>query len=758
MLNYLLEVSFCWLGFYLLYQFLLQKETFHHANRWYLLGTLILGIVIPLLEFPVAVTPEEGITEYYLQTITVGLESFESAVVTVATETNLTSEISTLEVLLFIYWVGVALGFSRLGYGLFQIFQLYQSAEIIQKDGYKLVETSKPHLPFSFLGFLFLNKEVSLENPEFSNTDRQKIIKHEEAHIRQGHSLDVLFLEVLSIFLWCSPLIYFYKKSLRIVHEYLADDSVLRISKKKQYGRLLLKQSQSGMQLALANNFFHSQLKKRLEMMTKTKSKRKALLKYAFVIPILALSIFLFAKEDVLNNFHLSDAFTECNMDKSDAENKIARTIEAFEFGKEGWQKKANENLNVVYQQLKKANPNCEKEIDEMLKMTAFMRGYSLNFNEEDVQIKFKKLPSKDAPKGLLDGDPEIFKVVEEMPRFPGCEEVEDGFDREKCAQTKMLEFIYNNLQYPKEAAKNDIEGMVVVKFVVGKDGSILKPEIIRAIGGGCDEEVLRVVGEMPKWIPGKQRGKNVNVQFNLPIRFKLDGEKKEEPKEEKELSPEEVDQMPLFNGTDTNGTPGEIKTSSNTEMINHIIKYVKYPKTAAKEEVEGMVVAKFTVGVDGSVSSPEIKKSLHVDCDAQVIRTIEAMPNWIPAQKDGKPVAVSMMLPVKFKLDDATKENAAESELPDAVQNLKVDQFKVFPNPSEGKVSLEFKAEAAPTSILIVDSFGREVFRKELLDYDGGIQNLVDIDLSQANKGTLFVVVSQNDGAKKYAERIILK
>jgi hypothetical protein len=116
------------------------------------------------------------------------------------------------------------------------------------------------------------------------------------------------------------------------------------------------------------------------------------------------------------------------------------------------------------------------------------------------------------------------------------------------------------------------------------------------------------------------------------------------------------------------------------------------------------------------------------------------------------------MMLPVKFKLDDATKENAAESELPDAVQNLKVDQFKVFPNPSEGKVSLEFKAEAAPTSILIVDSFGREVFRKELLDYDGGIQNLVDIDLSQANKGTLFVVVSQNDGAKKYAERIILK
>ena len=109
------------------------------------------------------------------------------------------------------------------------------------------------------------------------------------------------------------------------------------------------------------------------------------------------------------------------------------------------------------------------------------------------------------------------------MPQFPGCENVEDGFKRDKCAQEELLKFVYMNMKYPKEARANNVQGMVVVSFIIDKEGNVLKPEIVRAIGGGCDEEVLRVVGEMPKWIPGKQRGKNVNVQFNLPVRFKLE-------------------------------------------------------------------------------------------------------------------------------------------------------------------------------------------------------------------------------------------
>ncbi len=115
-----------------------------------------------------------------------------------------------------------------------------------------------------------------------------------------------------------------------------------------------------------------------------------------------------------------------------------------------------------------------------------------------------------------------IFQVVEDMPRFSGCEELLDMQERKICAQKKMLEFVHENVQYPQKARDNKVEGMVVIKFVVAKDGAIVDPEILRNIGSGCGEEALRVVKMMPNWIPGKQRGEPVNVYISFPVGFKL--------------------------------------------------------------------------------------------------------------------------------------------------------------------------------------------------------------------------------------------
>ena len=121
----------------------------------------------------------------------------------------------------------------------------------------------------------------------------------------------------------------------------------------------------------------------------------------------------------------------------------------------------------------------------------------------------------------------EIFKVVEQMPRFPGCEDI-SGTDEEKkaCAQKKMLEYIYKNLKYPAIARENGIEGMAVIQFVVGKDGSVKDAKIVRNLEGGCGEAALTVVDGMnnlpQKWTPGRQRGRNVKVLYTLPVRFKL--------------------------------------------------------------------------------------------------------------------------------------------------------------------------------------------------------------------------------------------
>jgi protein TonB len=116
----------------------------------------------------------------------------------------------------------------------------------------------------------------------------------------------------------------------------------------------------------------------------------------------------------------------------------------------------------------------------------------------------------------------EIFKVVEEMPAFPGCEDKTDRAEKKKCSIEKMNTFIYDNLRYPKIAKENGVEGTVVVRFAVEKDGSLSNPEVVRDIGAQCGAEALRIVKSMPKWNPGKQRGRPVRVQFNLPVKFKL--------------------------------------------------------------------------------------------------------------------------------------------------------------------------------------------------------------------------------------------
>jgi periplasmic protein TonB len=105
--------------------------------------------------------------------------------------------------------------------------------------------------------------------------------------------------------------------------------------------------------------------------------------------------------------------------------------------------------------------------------------------------------------------DVQIFTVVESMPEFPG-------------GDAARIKYLNDNIVYPQMARESGIQGRVFVTFVVERDGSVTDVQVLRGIGGGCDEEAVRVIRNMPKWIPGKQRGKPVRVQFNMPILFKL--------------------------------------------------------------------------------------------------------------------------------------------------------------------------------------------------------------------------------------------
>ncbi len=127
--------------------------------------------------------------------------------------------------------------------------------------------------------------------------------------------------------------------------------------------------------------------------------------------------------------------------------------------------------------------------------------------------------------------DTTIYRIVEEMPRFPGCEQLDTTLEvKNKCAEQALLLFFNRNIVYPQVARNEEIEGTVVISFVVEPDGHISNPKLIKDIGGGCGEEALRVANAMNdaldqaglRWIPGKNKGKTVRTQVNLPIRFKL--------------------------------------------------------------------------------------------------------------------------------------------------------------------------------------------------------------------------------------------
>lgn len=124
----------------------------------------------------------------------------------------------------------------------------------------------------------------------------------------------------------------------------------------------------------------------------------------------------------------------------------------------------------------------------------------------------------------LMAQEEQIFTVVEEMPTFLGCEN--DSISTKKCTETQLIKYIYKNIEYPEAARKKGTKGIVVVSFIINKKGRVEEVKILRNIGNGCAEEVIRVINTMNegevKWQAGKQRRQKVNVKYTVPVRFKL--------------------------------------------------------------------------------------------------------------------------------------------------------------------------------------------------------------------------------------------
>jgi len=273
---YLIESGVCLVLFYVIYWAFLKKETFFAINRFFLLFSIPISFLIPLFKIPSPFPAKALIEKTYVAGQPTGTQIQYPG---------------TIDIVLLIFFIGAGFFLLRFLYKIIQLFILIKRYGYQKYDGINVVFVDKNSAPFSFFNFLFINKS------EISKQDFNRIISHELVHIKQYHSIDLILMEGLTIFQWFNPFVWPYKKSLKETHEYLADNSVIAQGCSKAKYLLLIFEQHVGMKLfEFANNFNHSQIKRRITMMEKIQSRGRAKFKVLIILPIIALLMLAFAE------------------------------------------------------------------------------------------------------------------------------------------------------------------------------------------------------------------------------------------------------------------------------------------------------------------------------------------------------------------------------------------------------------------------------------------------------------------------------
>lgn len=281
LLQYLLHSAACVAALYAVYWAFLQRDTFFMTNRIYLVSAVLLSLTLPLFPWPFtfggALAPAVVLLEPVI--ITPG------AIAEVAQE-----HLGWFSSLMIIYFTGVAIFLLRFIVQLVQLMFLVRRSGITRREGMKLVFVDRGYSPFSFFRYIFIREDQSADERLAA------ILEHEKVHIRQLHSADLVATELLTIIQWFNPFAWLLQRSVKAVHEYLADEGVLRQGVSgTDYSRLILDQTLGIQVNNLTNNFNVSLLKKRIQMITRSRSAGRARLKALFALPVLLPVVFLFS-------------------------------------------------------------------------------------------------------------------------------------------------------------------------------------------------------------------------------------------------------------------------------------------------------------------------------------------------------------------------------------------------------------------------------------------------------------------------------
>ena len=521
-LIYDLKVAVLMAIFYMFYRLMLARETFHRVNRIVLLATAIASFVLPLC----VITMHETVTmEMDMSLLATDVST--DAITYKAPSEPVTPWWKIVLPTLFIIGMVATLGHTLLS--LFRIIRMIRHSEQHpQDDGTTIcVSANAKVAPFSWMHYIVMNR---MDYEAHDNA----ILTHERGHIRLHHSWDLILVDTLTSLQWFNPAMWMLRSDLRAIHEYEADAVVLSQGiNARQYQYLLITKAASIGGYSLANGISHSTLKNRINMMLHTQSPRQRYLKLLALLPIVAVALAVNAETVTDVVYTNSEAPSEERLS-----NEILATAESQPAESDAVVADDNEKFiakGIVYDY---SEDKPTPIVGAIVQVVGTKRGtvtdkdgrFRIEVSKgEKLQVAYVGFEStilgvskafsddgKDYIVGLMkeDANPadpnKAFDVVEEMPQFPG-------------GPSKLFEFLAQNVNYPTEAEKANIQGRVIATFVVEKDGSISNAKVVKSIDPSLDAEALRVINAMPNWIPGKQNNKLVRVLYTVPITFRLE-------------------------------------------------------------------------------------------------------------------------------------------------------------------------------------------------------------------------------------------
>ncbi len=471
--NYIVESSISLGAFTVFYLLVLKNSSQLGFKRWYLVFALVFSALLPLYHISINMGAEAKgealpVAIVMLNTVTVTAEGLTKVAVPTV-ESN--------QWLSWVYWIGFAFILFRIAYGLVRISFMRRIFSSTKQDGFRLFITGGSYRPFSFFKWVFIPQTL------WEGKSGKIILIHEQEHAGQYHSMDILILELVMVFQWFNPFVWVVRREMKDNHEYLADRSVVvgGISKADYFQSMLTQMV--GVPMEVANNFSLSITKKRIKMLKNKTDKIGRKWLGAFTA-ILAVGLFVtFACERDVEEIALLD-------ETATPEEEVMAFVK-------------NGELLHVY------------GVDDSIQFTS---DSIITYSIKDARLDY---PNIEFPKDIthvtvlygaqpeFNDEEEMFMVVEVMPSFPG-------------GDYALMHYLSENVNYPEVAQEHGIQGRVYVSFVVTKEGDVANVQIGRGVDSALDAEALRAVKAMPRWNPGKQRGKSVNVKYMLPVNFVL--------------------------------------------------------------------------------------------------------------------------------------------------------------------------------------------------------------------------------------------